>query len=112
MRADFVAWQKNETKFPLLVVIAFSYFSEVLSVKTQFRGPLFYPIDLSAFWFCFESLSNSDWLIFIATNFLFELLLGYLWGPVGIVDTFLKIFDVGHFQIHIDLSSISNHTER
>ena len=40
MRADFVAWQKNETKFPLLVVIAFSYFSEVLSVKTQFRGPL------------------------------------------------------------------------
>ena len=61
---------------------------------------------------CFESLSKSDWLIFIATNILFELLLGYLWGPVGIVDTFLKIFDVGHFQIHIDLSSISNHTER
>ena len=30
---------------------------------------------------------------------------------MGIVDTFLKIFDVGHFQIDIDLSSISNHTE-
>lgn len=97
-------WQRNESKCPLLVVVAFSHFSELLIVKRLLEAH-FYPIDLSDFWFCFESLSKSHWLISYLQT---------LWTALGLpVGTFGYCWHIpGHFLIDIDLSSISNHTER
>ena len=78
MRADFVplATKRDQVSTPSCQV-AFSYFRGVLSVKTLLEAH-FYPIHLSAFWFCFESLSKCGWLIFIHTNSL-----NYSWATCG-----------------------------